>query len=90
MGMSGGAKVPAIGIGLLGLGVVGSAVAKAVVSRHGSKGCAIPLALVAAVVRNLDKKRSIDLDHLITLVRLVLWVGVPNDRLTVISTCLIV
>ena len=65
MGMSGGAKVPAIGIGLLGLGVVGSAVAKAVVSRHGSKGCAIPLALVAAVVRDPDKKRSIDLDHLI-------------------------
>ena len=65
MGMSGGAKVPAIGIGLLGLGVVGSAVAKAVVSRHGSKGCAIPLALVAAVVRDLDKKRSIDFDHLI-------------------------
>ena len=65
MGMSGGAKVPAIGIGLLGLGVVGSAVAKAVVSRHESKECAIPLALVAAVVRDPDKKRSIDLDHLI-------------------------
>ncbi len=65
MGMSGGAKVPAIGIGLLGLGVVGSAVAKAVVSRHGSKECAIPLALVAAVVQDLDKKRSIDFDHLI-------------------------
>ena len=65
MGMSGGAKVPVIGIGLLGLGVVGSAVAKAVVSRHGSKECAIPLALVAAVVRDPDKKRSIDLDHLI-------------------------
>ncbi|SVC58100.1 uncharacterized protein METZ01_LOCUS310954, partial [marine metagenome] len=65
MGMSGGAKVPAIGIGLLGLGVVGSAVAKALVSRHESKECAIPLALVAAVVRDLDKKRSIGLDHLI-------------------------
>ena len=64
MGMSGGAKVPAIGIGLLGLGVVGSAVAKAVVSRHGSKECAIPLRLIAAVVRDLDKKRTIDLDQL--------------------------
>ena len=64
MGMSGRAKVPAIGIGLLGLGVVGSAVAKAVVSRHGSKECAIPLDLIAAVVRDLDKKRTIDLDQL--------------------------
>ena len=64
MGMSGRAKVPAIGVGLLGLGVVGSAVAKAVVSRHGSKECAIPLDLIAAVVRDLDKKRTIDLDQL--------------------------
>ena len=64
MGMSARAKVPAIGIGLLGLGVVGSAVAKAVVSRHGSKECAIPLDLIAAVVRDLDKKRTIDLDQL--------------------------
>ena len=65
MGMSGRAKVPAIGVGLLGLGVVGSAVAKAVVSRHGSKECAIPLDLIAAVVRDPDKKRTIDLDQLI-------------------------
>ena len=65
MGMSGRAKVPAIGIGLLGLGVVGSAVAKAVVSRHGSKECAIPLDLIAAVVRDPGKKRTIDLDQLI-------------------------
>ena len=64
MGMSARAKVPAIGIGLLGLGVVGSAVAKAVVSRHGSKECAIPLDLIAAVVRDPDKKRTIDLDQL--------------------------
>ena len=65
MGMSGRAKVPAIGVGLLGLGVVGSAVARAVVSRHGSKECAIPLDLIAAVVRDPDKKRTIDLDQLI-------------------------
>ena len=64
MGMSARAKVPAIGIGLLGLGVVGSAVAKAVVSRHGSKECAIPLDLIAAVVRDPDKKRTIDLGQL--------------------------
>ena len=56
-------SVPAIGIGLLGLGVVGSAVAKAVLSRHGSKDCYIPLALISAVVRDTHKKRSLELDQ---------------------------
>ena len=56
-------SVPAIGIGLLGLGVVGSAVAKAVLSRHGSKDCNIPLALISAVVRDTHKKRSLELDQ---------------------------
>ena len=57
------ASVPATGIGLLGLGVVGSAVAKAVLSRHGSKDCNIPLALISAVVRDTHKKRSLELDQ---------------------------
>ena len=57
------ASVPATGIGLLGLGVVGSAVAKAVLSRHGSKDCNIPLVLISAVVRDTHKKRSFELDQ---------------------------
>ena len=37
MGVSGQANVSAVGVGLLGLGVVGSAVAKALLSRDQSK-----------------------------------------------------
>ena len=65
MGVSGQANVSAVGVGLLGLGVVGSAVAKALLSRDESKECKIPLALVSAVVRDPNKKRSIDLDQTI-------------------------
>ena len=63
MGVSGQANVSAVGVGLLGLGVVGSAVAKALLSRDESKERKIPLALVSAVVRDPNKKRSIDLDQ---------------------------
>ena len=61
MGVSGQANVSAVGVGLLGLGVVGSAVAKALLSRDQSKERKIPLALVSAVVRDPNKLRSIDL-----------------------------
>ena len=63
MGVSGQANVSAVGVGLLGLGVVGSAVAKALLSRDQSKERKIPLALVSALVRDPNKKRSIDLDQ---------------------------
>ena len=63
MGVSGQTNVSAVGVGLLGLGVVGSAVAKALLSRDESKERKIPLALVSAVVRDPNKKRSIDLDE---------------------------
>ena len=49
MGVSGQTDVSAVGVGLLGLGVVGSAVAKALLSRDESKEHNIPLALVSAV-----------------------------------------
>ena len=61
MGVSGQTNVSTIGVGLLGLGVVGSAVAKALLSRDQSKERKIPLALVSAVVRDPNKLRSIDL-----------------------------
>ncbi|MEC9292981.1 MAG: homoserine dehydrogenase [Chloroflexota bacterium] len=62
-GMSARANVAPIGIGLLGLGVVGSAVAKAVLSWDKSQDRNIPLALVGAVIRDPNKKRSIDIDQ---------------------------
>jgi homoserine dehydrogenase len=51
------------GIGLLGLGVVGSAVAKAIVERHKLDDPNIPLAVKAVVVRDPEKKRAVELDH---------------------------
>jgi homoserine dehydrogenase len=51
----------AIGIGLLGLGVVGSAVAKAVIERHRANDPNTSLNVVAAVVRDASRKRSVDL-----------------------------
>ncbi|MEE8045452.1 MAG: homoserine dehydrogenase [Dehalococcoidia bacterium] len=52
----------ATGIGLLGLGVVGSAVAKIIIERHRSEDPSAPLKVVAAVVRDPSRKRSVDLD----------------------------
>ncbi|MDG0867503.1 homoserine dehydrogenase [Candidatus Lucifugimonas marina] len=51
-----------MGVGLLGLGVVGTAVAKAIVERHRSEDPSVPLNVVAAVVRDTSRKRDVDLD----------------------------
>jgi len=51
-----------MGVGLLGLGVVGTAVAKAIVERHRSEDPSIPLNVVAAVVRDTSRKRDVNLD----------------------------
>ena len=62
MGVSGQTDVSAVGVGLLGLGVVGSAVAKALLSRdEESKERKIPLALVSAVVRDPNKNDRLTL-----------------------------
>ncbi|MCZ6539420.1 MAG: homoserine dehydrogenase [Chloroflexi bacterium] len=53
----------ATGIGLLGLGVVGSAVARAIIERHGSGNANVPLAVIAAVVRDPGRKRAVELDR---------------------------
>jgi homoserine dehydrogenase len=50
------------GIGLLGLGVVGTAVAKAIIERHRPQDPTTPLKVVAAVVRDDSRKRYVDLD----------------------------
>ena len=50
------------GIGLFGLGVVGSAVANAVSNRHRSQDPSVPLNVVAAVVRDTSRKREVALD----------------------------
>ena len=50
------------GIGLFGLGVVGSAVARVIVGRHRPGGTKIPLSLKAVVVRDLERKRAVELD----------------------------
>jgi homoserine dehydrogenase len=50
------------GIGLLGLGVVGTAVAKAIIERHRPQDPSTPLNVVAAVVRDDSRKRDVDLD----------------------------
>ena len=52
----------ATGIGLLGLGVVGTAVAKAAIERHRAEDPSVPLEVVAAVVRDTSRKRDVDLD----------------------------
>jgi homoserine dehydrogenase len=51
-----------MGVGLLGLGVVGSAVARAISSRHRAGDPSIPLNVIAAVVRDASRKRDVDLD----------------------------
>ncbi len=50
------------GIGLLGLGVVGTAVAKAIIERHRPQDPSTSLNVVAAVVRDDSRKRDVDLD----------------------------
>jgi homoserine dehydrogenase len=52
----------ATGIGLLGLGVVGSAVARAVIERHRSEDPSASLNVVAAVVRDPARARAVDID----------------------------
>jgi len=51
------------GIGLFGLGVVGSAVARAIVERHRPDDPSVPLAVKAVVVRDLELKRAVELDR---------------------------
>lgn len=51
------------GIGLLGLGVVGSAVARAIVERHRPGGLNVPLSVKAVVVRDPERKRAVELDR---------------------------
>jgi homoserine dehydrogenase len=51
-----------VGIGLLGLGVVGSAVARAVIERHRTEDSLASLKVVAAVVRDISRPRAIDID----------------------------
>ena len=51
------------GIGLLGLGVVGSAVAAAIIERHRPEDPNVPLSVKAVVVRDLDRKRAVELDR---------------------------
>jgi len=51
------------GVGLLGLGVVGSAVANAIIDRHRLEDPSISLNVAAAVVRDLDRTRAVDLDR---------------------------
>ncbi len=50
------------GIGLLGLGVVGSAVATAIIERHRLEDPVVSLDVVAAVVRDVSRKRVVSLD----------------------------
>lgn len=50
------------GVGLLGLGVVGTAVARTIVERHRSEDPSVPLNVVAAVVRDTSRKRDVNLD----------------------------
>ena len=50
------------GIGLIGLGVVGSAVANAISQRHRSDDPNVSLQLIAAVVRDASRKRDVTID----------------------------
>jgi len=50
------------GIGLLGLGVVGSTVANVISQRHRSVDPAVSLDVVAAVVRDASRKRDVTID----------------------------
>lgn len=50
------------GIGLIGLGVVGSAVANAISQRHRSDDPNVSLQLIAAVVRDASRKRDVTIE----------------------------
>ena len=50
------------GIGLIGLGVVGSAVANAISQRHRSDDPNVSLQLIAAVVRDASRRRDVTID----------------------------
>ena len=52
----------ATGVGLLGLGVVGSAVASAITERYSVRGADVPISIEAVVVRNTSRKRSVELE----------------------------
>ncbi|MEK9675553.1 MAG: homoserine dehydrogenase [Chloroflexota bacterium] len=73
--MSSNARPNAMNVGILGLGVVGSAVASTIVERHSNGGPAQSLNLSAVVVRDIAKKRAVELDSSI----------VSTDPETVIS-----
>ncbi|MDP6667378.1 MAG: homoserine dehydrogenase [Dehalococcoidia bacterium] len=73
----------ATGIGLLGLGVVGSAVAQAIVERHRSGTPDVPLSVEAAVVRNPDRKRAVELDRAVISTDPESVIGNPEVRIVV-------
>ena len=52
----------ATGVGLLGLGVVGSAVASAITERYSVRGADVPISIEAVVVRDTSRKRSVELE----------------------------
>jgi len=71
------------GIGLLGLGVVGTAVAKAIIERHGPKDQSTRLNVVAAVVRDDSRKRYVDLDTSAISTNLDTVIGNPDIAIVV-------
>jgi len=71
------------GIGLLGLGVVGTAVAKAIIERHRPEDPSTPLNVVAAVVRDDSRKRDVDLDTSAISTNLDTVIGNPDIAIVV-------
>ncbi len=71
------------GIGLLGLGVVGTAVAKAIIERHRPQDPSTPLNVLAAVVRDDSRKRDVDLDTSAISTNLETVIGNPDIAIVV-------
>jgi homoserine dehydrogenase len=71
------------GIGLLGLGVVGTAVAKAIIERHRAQDPSTALNVVAAVVRDDSRKRDVDLDTSAISTNLESVIGNPDVAIVV-------
>jgi homoserine dehydrogenase len=71
------------GIGLLGLGVVGTAVAKAIIERHRPEDPTTALNMVAAVVRDDSRKRDVDLDTSAISTNLDTVIGNPDVAIVV-------
>jgi homoserine dehydrogenase len=71
------------GIGLLGLGVVGTAVAKAIIERHRAQDPSTALNVVAAVVRDDSRKRDVDLDTSAISTNLDSVIGNPDVAIVV-------